>query len=72
MLNVKLFDVHTHTHFAAFAEDKDAVIWRALDAGVWMINVGEREITIKKAGTCCPRPLSLGFNSLIRINPKLS
>lgn len=29
-----LFDVHTHTQFAAYAEDKDAVIRCALDAGV--------------------------------------
>ena len=40
MSNVKLFDVHTHTHFAAFAKDCNEVILRALDAGVWMVNVG--------------------------------
>ena len=34
-----LFDVHTHTQFAAYADDQDAVIRRALDAGVWMVNV---------------------------------
>ena len=40
-----LFDVHTHTQFAAFAEDQDAVIRRALDAGVWMVNVGTQQDT---------------------------
>lgn len=40
-----LFDVHTHTQFAAFAEDQDAVITRALDAGVWMVNVGTQRDT---------------------------
>jgi len=40
-----LFDVHTHTQFAAYAEDKDAVIRRALDAGVWMVNVGTQRDT---------------------------
>ena len=46
---VKLFDVHTHTHFAAFAEDKDAVIQRAFDVGVWMINVGTQQDTSRDA-----------------------
>jgi len=40
-----LFDVHTHTQFAAFREDQDAVIQRALDAGVWMVNVGTQKDT---------------------------
>ena len=40
-----LFDAHTHTQFAAFGEDQDAVIRRALDAGVWMVNVGTQRDT---------------------------
>lgn len=40
-----LFDVHTHTQFAAYKDDKDAVIRRALDAGVWMVNVGTQKDT---------------------------
>ncbi len=39
------FDVHTHIHFAAFVDDTDAVIRRALDAGVWMVNVGTQRDT---------------------------
>ncbi len=39
------FDVHTHTHFAAFADDTDAVIKRALAADTWMINVGTQADT---------------------------
>ena len=39
------FDVHTHTHFAAFADDTDAVIRRALEAGAWMVNVGTQRDT---------------------------
>ena len=39
------FDVHTHTQFAAYKDDKDAVIQRALDAGVWMVNVGTQKDT---------------------------
>ncbi|TSC69514.1 MAG: TatD DNase family protein [Parcubacteria group bacterium Gr01-1014_66] len=44
-----LFDVHTHTQFAAFVEDKDAVIRRALDGGVWIINVGTQQDTSRAA-----------------------
>lgn len=36
----RLIDVHTHAQFAEFDIDRDAVILRALDAGIWMINVG--------------------------------
>ena len=45
MPNPELFDVHTHTQFAAFKDDQDAVIRRALDAGVWMVNVGTQQDT---------------------------
>ncbi|TSC68906.1 MAG: TatD DNase family protein [Parcubacteria group bacterium Gr01-1014_66] len=45
MSTPSLFDVHTHTHFAAFADDTDAVIRRALEAGVWIVNVGTQRDT---------------------------
>ena len=45
----RLFDVHTHTQFAAFREDQDAVIAHALDAGVWMVNVGTQRDTSRAA-----------------------
>lgn len=45
----KLFDIHTHIQFAAFKDDADLVIQRALDAGVWMINVGTQKDTSAKA-----------------------
>ncbi len=34
------FDIHAHVHFDEYASDKDEVMRRALDAGVWMIQVG--------------------------------
>ena len=40
-----LFDVHTHTQFVAFRKDQVTVIRRALDAGVWMVNVGTQRDT---------------------------
>ncbi len=41
----KLFDVHTHVQFAAFEKDSNAVIRRALDVGVWLVNVGTQKDT---------------------------
>lgn len=39
-MNFKYIDIHSHTNFKAFDIDRDAVIQRALDAGVAVINVG--------------------------------
>lgn len=40
MRKLSLFDVHTHVQFAAYDEDREAVILRAREAGVWIVNVG--------------------------------
>lgn len=45
----KYIDIHAHTNFSAFDADRGAVIGRALDAGVWMINIGTGEATSRKA-----------------------
>ena len=45
----KLFDVHTHVQFASFNEDREVVIQRSLDAGVWLINVGTQKDASAKA-----------------------
>lgn len=42
-------DIHSHVNFTAYDEDRDAVVMRALDAGVWMINVGTQKNTSKSA-----------------------
>lgn len=42
-------DCHTHVNFAAFDTDRDAVIKRALDGNVRMINVGTQIDTSRKA-----------------------
>ncbi|MBI2122068.1 MAG: TatD family hydrolase [Candidatus Sungbacteria bacterium] len=49
MSTLKLFDVHTHTQFAAFKDEIDVVIKRALDAGIWLVNVGTQRDTSAKA-----------------------
>lgn len=37
---IRIFDSHTHAHFPAYDADRDAVIRRALDNGIGMVNVG--------------------------------
>ena len=43
------FDIHAHTHFPAFKEDRDEVIKRALDNNTWLINIGTQKETSKEA-----------------------
>ncbi len=49
MAQPKLIDVHTHTQFAAYDIDRDAVIRRALNAGIRFINVGTQKDTSENA-----------------------
>lgn len=44
-----LFDSHTHPHFQAYQQDTDAVIERALSAGVEMLLVGTKLSTSQKS-----------------------
>ena len=37
---MKLIDAHTHVQLKQFKNDRDEVITRALDVGVWVVNVG--------------------------------
>lgn len=49
MKEPKYIDIHAHTNFVAFEEDRDEVIKRALEKDVWMINVGTQIDTSRKA-----------------------
>ena len=49
MAKPSYFDAHTHAHFAAFEKDWNEVINRALEAGVWLINVGTQKDTSRRA-----------------------
>lgn len=49
MMKPEFIDIHAHLNFAAFDADRDEVIKRAHDAGVWMINVGTQKDTSRKA-----------------------
>ena len=45
----KYIDIHSHTNFKAFDEDRDATIQKTLDADTWVINVGTQIDTSRKA-----------------------
>lgn len=45
----RLIDTHTHLQFPAYDEDREAVIRRALEAGIWMVNVGTDVASSKAA-----------------------
>lgn len=44
-----LIDTHTHVNFSAFKDDAREVIERALEAGVWLINVSSQYSTSERA-----------------------
>lgn len=64
----RFFDVHTHIQFAAFDADRDAVIHRALDAGVWMVNVGT-QIDTSKAAIELARRYPKGLYATVGLHP---
>jgi TatD DNase family protein len=45
----KYIDIHAHTNFESFEEDRDEVISRALENDTWVINIGTQYDTSKKA-----------------------
>lgn len=45
----KYIDIHCHTNFVAYDEDRNAVVSRALDDDTWLINIGTQYDTSKKA-----------------------
>jgi TatD DNase family protein len=48
-MNPKYVDIHAHTNFKAFEEDRDAVVRHALLNDTWVINIGTQYDTSKKA-----------------------
>jgi TatD DNase family protein len=43
--DLRFFDAHTHVQFRAYDGDREAVLARAREAGVWMVNVGTQRDT---------------------------
>jgi len=48
-MKFQYIDAHTHVQFAAYDNDRDEVIERALENGVVMVNVGTQKDTSRKA-----------------------
>lgn len=44
-----LIDTHAHVNFAAYKDDADAVIQRALKKNIWLVNVGSQYSTSRRA-----------------------
>ena len=44
-----LVDIHSHVNFAAFREDGDLVLQRALEKNIWVFNIGSQFDTSKRA-----------------------
>ncbi len=61
-------DIHAHANFAAYDADRQAVIQRALDAGVWMINVGTQKETSASAAALATQYES-GIYATVAVHP---
>ncbi|PIR38796.1 MAG: hydrolase TatD [Candidatus Zambryskibacteria bacterium CG10_big_fil_rev_8_21_14_0_10_42_12] len=68
MNNYRAIDIHCHTNFAAFDEDRDEVISRTLDAGVYMINVGTQKDT-SKSGVELAQKYEKGVYATVGLHP---
>jgi len=64
----KYFDIHSHTQFPAYDGDREEVIKRALDAGVWMANVGTGKKTSEEAVNLA-RKYNEGVYAIIGLHP---
>ncbi len=61
-------DIHTHTNFTIFDTDRAETVKRALDAGVWMINIGTQQDTSKKAIELS-REFPVGVYAIVGLHP---
>lgn len=61
-------DIHSHLNFAAYDQDREEVIKRALDNNVWMINVGTQKDTSKSAVELAEK-YEKGVYAIVGIHP---
>lgn len=64
-----LFDTHAHVNFRSFKEDAKETLHRALDAGVWVINVGSQIDTSREAVELSER-FEKGVYACIGLHPE--
>ena len=63
-----LIDTHAHINFKAFAEDSEQTIKRALDQGVWLVNVGT-QIDTSRAAVEMAEKYKEGVYAVIGLHP---
>ena len=61
-------DIHAHTNFVAYDADREATIQRALDAGVWLFNVGTQKDTSASAVALAGR-YERGIYATVAVHP---
>lgn len=67
-MSFKRIDIHAHANFAAYNEDRDAVVERALAAGTAMINVGTQVDTSQAAVTLAEK-YDTGVYAIVGLHP---
>jgi len=63
-----LIDTHAHVNFKAFLEDADAVIKRALNDQVWIVNVGT-QIDTSKSAVVMAEKYEQGVYAVVGLHP---
>ena len=64
----KLIDIHAHVNFAAFKEDGDLVLRRALDKNIWVVNIGSQIDTSRRAVEIAER-YPQGVYAIVGLHP---
>lgn len=67
-MDPQYIDTHTHAQFAAYDEDREEVILRARNAGVWMINGGSQRDT-SRAGVELAERFDDGVYAAVGLHP---
>lgn len=64
----RFIDAHAHLNFAAFDADRDETVKRAVEAGVWICNVGTQKDTSRKAIEMAEK-YKAGFYAIVGLHP---
>ncbi|OHA58971.1 MAG: hypothetical protein A2571_01175 [Candidatus Vogelbacteria bacterium RIFOXYD1_FULL_44_32] len=67
-MSPKLIDAHAHVNFAAFDMDRDEVIKRALEAGIWLVNVGT-DLKTSTAAVALAQKYETGVFATVGLHP---
>ncbi len=63
-----LIDIHAHVNFAAYKEDGDLVLRRALEKNIWVVNVGSQIDTSRRAVEIAER-YPQGVYAIVGLHP---